>query len=197
MDATVSSLDKVRDAIHVMALCPGLGRIQFITPSWEQNNFADVTIDSINNDDKGVDMQLEAACKGLNSSFRAVETSELMMKTVMGLPQTNTFSKPLIGTCPNCEGDDDEYDASGQPMGIEHASGHARVCWDPGAALDTLNRRTNCESGVAKVVLCVDAHDSVWTNTNWADISSYSHSSSYGHSYRHAIETGNLSKYAR
>lgn len=194
MSATVSSLDKVRDAIHVLGLCPGLGRISFITPTWVAGDFVSVDIDSENLDDAGVDAQMEAACKGLNASFRAVETSELMLKTVTGLPQTNTMTKPLIGTCPNCEGDADEYDASGVALGVEHASGHMRVCWDPGMTLDTLNRRTDCSAG-AKAVLCVDSHDSIWGNiTTWGGISTYSHSASYGHSYSHAINNGGLSQ---
>merc|ERR1712113_1183306 len=102
---------------------------------------------------------------------------------------TNTMSVPLVGTCPNCEGDADE-----DPSILSHASGHARVCWDPAATLDTINRRTDCSSG-RKAVLCVDSHDHLWGNiTNWGGISAYSHSASYGHSYHHAITNGGLNQ---
>merc|ERR1712113_999960 len=175
MSATVSSLDKVRDAIHILGLCPGIGRISFVTPSWA-GDFAVETVDLVNVDDQGIDAALEMACKGLNQSFRAVETSELMLKTVTGLPLVNTASVPLMGTCPNCEGDEDE------PNGLVHVSGHARVCWDPQATLDTFNRRTDCsDANGRKAVFCVDAHDSIWGNiTTWSGISSYSHSYSSG-----------------
>merc|ERR1711879_75552 len=107
-----------------------------------------------------------------------------MLKTVSGLPTSNTEDVPLIGTCPNCEGDDDEVDAAGncaEPTGC-HVSGHKRVCWDPQTTLDTFNRRTDCTSygtDPQKVVFCVDSHDIIWGNiTTWQGISSYSYSSS-------------------
>lgn len=183
MDATVSSLDKVRDAIHVIGLCPGLGRISFVTPSWDGVSFKEGTIDTMNMDDATIDAELHAMCKTLNSSFRAVETSELMLKTVSGLPSTNTMTVPLMGPCPNCEGDDDELDiVTGVPVGLEHATGHARVCWDPSDPLDTKSRRTDC-GGNRIAVLCVDAHDSKWGNiTSWSEISAYSYGETFSHS---------------
>merc|ERR1712217_848676 len=63
MAATVSSLDHVRDAIHVLGACPGLGRITFITPSWE-GKYAIVSIDAITQDDQTMDLKMEQACKG-------------------------------------------------------------------------------------------------------------------------------------
>merc|ERR1712217_839523 len=197
MGATVSSLDKVRDAIHVLGACPGLGRITFITPSWE-GAYAKVELD---------------ACKGVNASFRAVETSELMLKTVTGLPQVNdnidlvdpfqTQGLSLIGTCPNCNGDEDEDDVDIHGNAIpdvdKHVSGHLRVCWRYQEPLDTQSRATDCAQKQPItanpsnfVVLCVDAHDAAWTGiTNWEGIKSYSHSSSFGHSYySHYTQTG-------
>merc|ERR1712039_928387 len=100
--------------------------------------------------------------------------SELMMKTIEGLPAVNTQTLPLIGTCPNCQGDEDE---AGGP---QHASGHARVCWDPQALIDTMNRRTDCSSG-RKAILCTDALDLHWSQTSnsWSHMSyfNYSHGS--------------------
>merc|ERR1719203_2457662 len=94
--------------------------------------------------------------------YRAAETSEIMLRTVEGCPPTNTAEIPLMGTCPNCEGDDDEAPAPYNPHDgsayddspPRHASGHARVCWDPAAPLTTEGRRTDCHGG-KKAILCV------------------------------------------
>merc|ERR1712190_41178 len=107
MGATVSSLDKVRDAIHILGLCPGLGRISFITPKWH-GNVVEADLDTDTLDDQQIDQVIEAACQNLNTSLRAVETSELMMKTIEGLPAYNNQALAVIGTCPNCQGDEDE-----------------------------------------------------------------------------------------
>merc|ERR1719291_518655 len=147
-----------------------------------------------------MDLAMEGGCKAVNSSYRAVETSELMLKTVTGLPQvnenidaaapSNTNGLSLIGTCPNCNGDEDEADTDilgNQIPGVaKHVSGHMRVCWRNDEALDTQSRSTDCASGsTAKfVVLCVDAHDAAWTGiTDWNGIKAYSHSATFGHSY--------------
>merc|ERR1712039_422461 len=170
------------------------------TPTWE-GAYAKVTVDAVTEDDQAMDLKMEDACKKVNASFRAVETSELMLKTVTGLPQVNTnvdvvdpsqtAGLSLIGTCPNCNGDEDEDDVDmlGNviPNVEKHVSGHKRVCWRDGEALDTQSRATDCAASVPAgnfIVLCVDAHDAAWTGiTNWEGITSYSHSASYGHSY--------------
>jgi len=199
MSATVSSLDHVRDAIHILGACPGLGRITFITPSWE-GGYATVSIDPSTYDDQTIDLELERVCKAENASWRAVETSELMLKTVTGLPQVNTNidqANPgntqglsLLGTCPNCNGDEDEDDVdilgNKIPNVAKHKSGHLRVCWREDKPLDTQSRSTDCgaNSNTQFLVLCVDAHDSAWTGiTNWEGIKAYSHSATFGHSY--------------
>merc|ERR1712039_411523 len=66
MAATVSSLDKVRDAIHILGACPGLGRITFITPSWE-GAYATVVLDAVLEDDQAMDLKMEDACKTVNA----------------------------------------------------------------------------------------------------------------------------------
>merc|ERR1712107_379212 len=111
-------------------------------------------VDVVSLSDEDIDRHLDGLCKAKNSTHRAVETSELMLKTVTNLPATNTFAVPIIGTCPNCAGDEDEYDVlTGALIGTAHASGHARVCWDPGATLDTASRRTDCGTATKKAVL--------------------------------------------
>merc|ERR1712217_593345 len=142
-------------------------------------------VDLVGLSDPDIDRHMGGMCKSVNATWRAVETSELMLRTVDGLPQTNIWSVPVIGTCPNCEGDDDEYDIlSGEFFGtVQHQSGHSRVCWDPGATLDTKNRRTDCGSATEKVVLCVDTHDSVWGNiTTFDQMTQFTYGQTFSHS---------------
>jgi hypothetical protein len=165
MDATVSSLDKVRDAIHVMGVCPGLGRLTFSIPKYT-GKMPVRTWDLVHLDDATIDDAFNAMCAAAQGSslvqqstspddirtiWRAAETSELMLRSIENLPTRNTASVPLIGTCPNCAGDDDEAE------GEQHVSGHSRVCWDPDVPLDATRKRTDC-SGVngRKALLCVE-----------------------------------------
>jgi hypothetical protein len=159
MDKTVSSLDKVRDAIQVMGVCPGLGRFVFSIPKYT-GDMPSGSFDPVTDDDAITDRKLNELCtqtvqvqdhpiQGIKYHYRAAETSELMLRSIENLPTKNTAAVPLMGTCPNCEGDDDDPD--GQP----HASGHARVCWDPTKPLDATRKRTDCSQG-RKAVLCVE-----------------------------------------
>jgi hypothetical protein len=166
MDATVSSLDKVRDAIHVMGVCPGLGKLSFQIPRWtgvwEEANF-----DTVSHTDQEIDQQANDLCAqahandqfpndhpGLLRIFRAAETSEVLLRSLENMPSTNTAITPLLTTCPNCEGDTDEEAGDGiQPT--VHASGHFRVCWDPAASLGANGERRTCSAGT-KSVLCVE-----------------------------------------
>merc|ERR1719436_1236766 len=43
--------------------------------------------------------------------YRAAETSEIMLRSIEGIPAKNTAIPALIGTCPHCEGDEDEADS--------------------------------------------------------------------------------------
>jgi len=152
MGATVSSLDKVRDAIAVIGMCPGLGKITFSLPEWT-GSWVQVEVDTINLSDDDVDAALNLACEQStandpNQKVRAAETSEILLRSVKGMPNTNTASLPLMGPCPNCAGDNDE---TGGPV---HFSGHARICWDPGEELAGMTRRTDCTAG-RKAVLCI------------------------------------------
>merc|ERR1712032_139254 len=90
MDATVSSLNLVRDAIHVIGVCPGLGRINFITPVWYSSvwvssiggggggmlemHIKDI-VDLVGLSDPDIDRHLDGMCKSVNATWRAVETS--------------------------------------------------------------------------------------------------------------------------
>jgi hypothetical protein len=159
MEATVSSLDKVRDAIEVMGVCPGLGRITFVVPRYS-GEAPIATFDLVNLTDAQIDQRLNNLCvqtlptpaveNGMTQLIRAAETSEFMLRSVDELPSNNIASVPLIGTCPNCEGDDD------QQGGPQHVSGHSRVCWDPSAQLDASSKRTDCTGwNGRKAVMCV------------------------------------------
>jgi len=153
MEETEDSLDKIRDAIHVLDLCPGLyNTVNFSIPvwtgGWVQGNF-----DLKAMTDAQVDAEMNALCaqlrdEGMKSNPRAAETSEIEQRTVENAPERNTAPVPLMGTCPGCEGDPN------QDVGEEYLSGHARVCWDPDVMINENNRRTDCGRG-HKAVMCV------------------------------------------
>jgi len=147
MDDTVSSLDKVRDAIHVLEVCPGMSRAEFHIPVWT-GTWVKGRFSSYQSTDAEVDAALNAKCQEVAPGSRAAETSEIEQKTIEGVPPTNTASVPLMGACPNCAGDLDVVD------GPQHMSGHSRVCWDPTEDLSAERRRTDCSTG-EKAVLCV------------------------------------------
>jgi predicted nucleic acid-binding Zn-ribbon protein len=146
-------LDRVRDAIHILDLCPGMGHLDFTLPefvgSWV---VLDVSADLR---DAEIDAEMYALCRGLasgNNVPRPAETSEIQQNAVEGAPNTNTASVPLMGTCPGCEGVADDQ------TGVTHPSGHARICWDPEATLDQNGRREDCNHG-RKAIMCVmDRH---------------------------------------
>jgi hypothetical protein len=159
MSATVSSLDKVRDAIHIMGVCPGLGPITFSIPKYT-GHMPEAQFDLIGQTDAQIDAALSQLCaqtvpapavnNGITHKIRAAETSELLLRAVEDLPASNTGPTPLIGLCPNCDGDVDT------PDGVQHASGHSRVCWDPDSKLDGPSKRNDCSTNTMKTVLCVE-----------------------------------------
>mmetsp|Transcript_56989 Transcript_56989/g.125170 ORF Transcript_56989/g.125170 Transcript_56989/m.125170 type:complete len:373 (+) Transcript_56989:2-1120(+) len=153
MDETISSLDKVRDAIQVMDLCPGLSRAEFHIPVWI-GHWVEKHFDVNNRTDAEVDADMNELCNATSfgegrGPARAAESSEIEQGTVEGAPIRNTAPVPIMGACPNCEGVKDSTDST-----VVHASGHARICWDPEAALSSVGRRLDCSSG-KKAVLCV------------------------------------------
>jgi hypothetical protein len=176
MDATVSSLDKVRDAIHVLGVCPGLGALKFQIPRWT-GVWEEAYFDTIQKTDQEIDAEMNALCAaahaddqfpddhpGLRRIFRAAETSEILLRSLEDIPKINSAPTPLLATCPNCEGDEDEVDDD--PDTPVHVSGHARVCWDPDAMLDHHGKRTGCSAG-KKSVLCVEELSYNPWNATW------------------------------
>jgi len=158
MSATVSSLDKVRDAIQVLGVCPGLGPLEFHIPRWT-GVWEQLDADSVALHDMDVDLMANNLCKTsappqpadspTTVTYRAAEVSEIMLRALEDLPLDNSAPAPLLGTCPNCEGEID------QPDGIQHKDGHARICWDPAAKLNMESKRGDCSSGM-KSILCVE-----------------------------------------
>jgi hypothetical protein len=163
MEATVSSLDKVRDAIHVMGVCPGLGRLTFVIPKYTGTTMK-AEFDSTAENDAQIDEKMNDLCTQafpdtsdpnnphIQYWYRAAESSEIMLRSIDGMPDRNEEIVPMMGTCPNCDGDKDD------PEGTPHASGYARICWDPDAKLDHASKRTDCSTG-KKAVMCVQDRD--------------------------------------
>merc|ERR1719324_2202831 len=140
---TVSDLNKVREAIRALSACPGLSRVKFSLPKWV-GTWATFAQDGKGQTDKQQDKQMNMACSKIAPGSRAAEVGEIQEQTVEGIPTTNTASSPLLGACPDCEGDGDKW----------FQSGHSRVCWDSSSPLDFDSRRENCGTG-RKAILCV------------------------------------------
>jgi TolA-binding protein len=149
MEETVESLDRVRDAIHILDLCPGIGRLDFQLPQWV-GTWVVLDVEQGLRDAE-IDAEMYTMCRGLSSNGgvpRPAETGEIQQAAVESAPETNTASVPLMGTCPGCEGTDD------QESGVTHPSGHARICWDPDSTLNDAGRREDCGHG-RKAIMCV------------------------------------------
>jgi hypothetical protein len=162
MTATVSSLDKVRDAIRVLGVCPGLGRLTFVIPKFTGQLLAE-DFNSMASTDPEIDEAMNALCASnapneeppspaIKYIYRAAESSELLLRSIEDMPSSNTASVPLMGTCPNCEGTPDV------PDGVQHASLHSRICWDPDAEINGVTKRRDCSTG-RKAVMCVQDRD--------------------------------------
>jgi hypothetical protein len=144
LEPTISDLDKVRDAIRALSECPGLSRSKFALPKWT-GEWVRIKQTKKGQSDKDLDKIMDEACKESAKGTRAAEIGEIEEATVLGIPRTNTGKVPLLGTCPNCEGDDDD----------DRKSGHLRKCWRAGKNLNMKDKSTNCGQG-PRVVLCVN-----------------------------------------
>lgn len=148
---TITDLDKVRDAIKALSLCPGLNKSRLIVPKWigtytifdeDYTKLSDSEYDS---------MMLEICGKTFGSEYpdkmlRAASVAEMQAHAVLELPQNNTADTPLIGPCPGCEGDEDEATSSG----------HLRVCWKAGAKLTSEERFMQCNQGQKSIACVID-----------------------------------------
>lgn len=140
---TISDLDKVRDAIRALSECPGLSRAKFSLPKWT-GEWVRIKQTAKGQSDDDLDKKMNQACNKKEKGTRAAEVGEIEEATVLGIPRNNTAPIPLIGTCPNCEGNDDK----------SRASGHLRKCWRVGKPLTMKDQSEDCGEG-QRVVLCV------------------------------------------
>eukprot|EP00927_Polykrikos_kofoidii_P082136 TRINITY_DN807_c0_g1_i6.p1 TRINITY_DN807_c0_g1~~TRINITY_DN807_c0_g1_i6.p1 ORF type:complete len:892 (+),score=164.28 TRINITY_DN807_c0_g1_i6:134-2809(+) len=151
MGDTVSSLDKVRDAIRIMGLCPGLSRAAFVVPTWT-GVWAHGAFDATQHTDQEIDALMDSICAASGNfeghTPRAAEISEIAQKTIEGLPLNNTASVSVIGACPGCAG---KADSEGSPS---HKSGHARRCWLPEAPFSVAALEDEC-GPMKKAIVCV------------------------------------------
>lgn len=140
---TISDLDKVRNAIEGLSLCPGLGRVEFHVPEWT-GKWATFSQNSKTQDDNAMDQAMKWACNRQTEGSRPAEVGEIQERTILHMPENNTAAEPLVGTCPECAGKDDK----------SYKSGHARICWEPGKPLDVDSQSDTCGQG-RKVIICV------------------------------------------
>jgi hypothetical protein len=140
---TVSDLNKVRDAIEALHKCPDLSRVQFSIPKWI-GSWVSFDLKAKEMTDEEQDTAMNAACDKAAAGAHAAETSEISMRTVEGIPETNTAEYPVMATCPNCGGD----------AAMDLPSKHKRICWSPGMDLESKAKSTNCASG-RKAILCI------------------------------------------
>jgi len=176
--ATVSDLDKVRDAIQIFGVCAGLARPNFHIPIYGGTVTVEVTPGM---SDVDIDAAFNDACHSENSVnrpdlhvARAAETSEIMQQAIEGMPTKNEFGggEVLMGTCPHCDGDPNPNDLVGR---------HFRTCWDSGEELDGVTMRSNCQhhSQIPKRVMCVfDRFDTITNAGVLKSSAQYSYSSS-------------------
>lgn len=143
LGTTVSDLDKVRDVIRALSDCPGLSRVEFLVPKWT-GKWVSFMQDSDKNEDKEIDAKMDLSCNQTSPGSRAAEVGEIEERTIQDIPQKLSSGEPLLGACPNCEGEEDEM----------YKSGHARICWKQGASLDLQGESLKCGKG-KKVILCV------------------------------------------
>jgi len=160
LSATTSALDKVRDVISVMGACPGLRRPEFHIPEWT-GEWVVGDLDTRLFTDEEMDNKMHLLCKQNGATWqgmpvRAAEVSEIQMQTIEGMPVINTAPVPLIGTCPNCEGKEDDEEDEDAP---QHPSGHARICWDSQKPLAPHFSRKDCTTGKKAVMCVVDKGD--------------------------------------
>merc|ERR1719171_679141 len=145
VEPAISDLNKVRDAITALSLCPGLSRVEFLMPKWI-GSWVTMTQDATKQRDSQQDFLMDQACSAVKEDSRAAEINEIAEQTVEGIPTKNTAPEPLLGKCPGCEGDLDKDKSL-----IE---GHARACWQANATLSLKEMTGACVKG-KKVVLCV------------------------------------------
>lgn len=141
--SALPDLNKVKDALDALALCPGLDKPEFKMPKWT-GKWVSFHQDAALQLDEEQDKAMSWACNKVIQGSRAAEHAEIEQGTISNFPDENTAKDPLMGVCPSCEGEDD----------ASFKSGHARNCWKPGSPLNTEGISKMCGKG-KKVILCV------------------------------------------
>jgi len=148
---TITDLDKVRDAIKALSLCPGLNKARLIVPKWV-GAYADFDVSGAKLPDSEYDALMMQTCtKSFGENYpdkvlRAASVAEMQAHAILDLPKTNTAETPLIGPCPGCEGEPD----------ADTESGHLRVCFKPGANFGVEERYMQCSEGLKSIACVID-----------------------------------------
>jgi len=146
---TLTDLDKVRDVIKAMSLCPGLNHTNLGVPEWV-GSYLDFEEPLGKHSDEEYDGLMRDACekafgeKYPDQALRAASVAEIEAHAVLELPIVNEAKTPLIGPCPACAGDDDK----------DLTAGHKRNCWKSGANLTAKEIFKQCNAGM-KSIACV------------------------------------------
>lgn len=160
LNASESSLDDVRKAIHALEACPGLARPEFHIPTWV-GNWTTFKLENTKTDAQNDAAMNESCHQAFGEDARAAEIGEIEASSIAGMPGTNTAGMSLTGMCPKCEGHADSE------TGTTNKEGHSRVCWFENRTLNVGNRSDCSEHD--KAVLCVvlrDVRRSEWVNGN-------------------------------
>jgi len=171
---TVTDLDKVREVILSLDKCPGLGAAEFNIPVWTGEWV--VVRQTSSQSDAVFDALMNQACldkfgESGAHSVRVAEVSEIYAVAIEGMPRTNTAEEAIVGACPLCAG------LADADTGAEHPDGHARVCWQTGAALSLDGASKECSTG-SRAVLCVWDRGNIRNSTSSSSSSSSSGSNS-------------------
>jgi len=142
---TISDLDKVRDAIRALSLCPGLYRPEFKMPKFV-GKYVTFPQDATKQTDTEQDKAMQWACNEAFTGSRAAEFVEIEQRVVLDVPVKNESPNPLLAVCPNCAGEED----------TAYKSGHARNCWAPDAPLNGDGVNNKCGKGTKAVICVVD-----------------------------------------
>lgn len=158
LNATESSLDEVRAAIHALDACPGFVRPEFHIPTFV-GNWTSFSLDN-KGSDAANDAKMVTACHAaFGNMTRPAEVGEIEATSIEGMPLNNTALFALVGACPRCEGKPDSE------TGNTNFEGHSRVCWFPGQPLNAANRG-DC-SQHQKAIMCVTDRGNV-RKLEWA-----------------------------
>jgi len=133
------SLSNVKDALEIMAACPGLNMSRFSLPTFHAYTTCKLSIMELTDDE--ADSKMDEACRLNFNGTRAAEDSELSIGTIVNAPSRNQNDQMLIGTCPDCDGEDVP------PSDYQGFRRKLRFCWHSQSLVNTIERANNCGEG--------------------------------------------------